>query len=170
MNILLEITEKDLGIDGSERYDKPYLLRKTARAVLLREDGMIALQHMSNLGYYKLPGGGLDPDENIKDALYREIKEEVGCDIEITNELGVTIEYRNYIDLLQISYCYLAKVAGNINQPELTKEEIEEGLIPMWVSFDEAIRLLQLGSTHNDGKFITTRDLAVLLEARRHLR
>jgi len=52
----------------------------------------------------------MNPGETIEENLVREIREEVGADIMILDEIGITIEYRNSANLLQISYCYLAKV------------------------------------------------------------
>lgn len=173
MKILLEISDKDLRMGESERYDKPYVLRKAARAVVIQNDGSIAFQHIAKAGYHKLPGGGVDLGESVEDALRREIQEEVGCAIEIIRDIGVVIEYRNQMkkycgreDELQISYCYIAKSVGEIGKPSFEEAEMADGAAALWISADEALRVLA-SETPDDyqGKFIVKRDAAILKEA-----
>jgi len=166
MKLLLEISDKDVNNGSIERFDKPYTLRKAARAIVVNDKNEIAFQFVSKHNYHKLPGGGIDEGETILQGLKREIKEETGCeDIEIMNEVGMIIEYRNEIDILQISYCYLAKPLGKISKPEYEKEELEGGFEPLWVSIDKAIELLKNDQPDTyDGRFIIKRDLAFLME------
>jgi 8-oxo-dGTP diphosphatase len=173
MKILLEISDKDVSVGEAERYDTPYVLRKAARAIVKRDDGLIAFQHMSNMGHHKLPGGGIEFGESVEDALRREIQEEVGCSIEIIREVGVVIEYRGQMkkycareNILQISYCYIAQVAGEMGEPRFEKGEVAEGAIALWIAPDEALRILESEHPQDyQGKFIVKRDAAILKEA-----
>ncbi len=169
MKILLEISDKEIINGLTERFDKPYVLRKAARAVVFNGKNEIAFQFVSKYNYYKLPGGGVDQEETILEALKREIREETGCeDIKVIDEIGIIIEYRNKFDILQISYCYLAKTLGKIDSPEYDKEEIEEGLESLWVPMDKAINLLRNSNPDDyQGKFIVKRDLAFLEELKK---
>jgi len=167
MKILLEITEKDLGFSETERFDKPYQLRKAARAILIREDGKVAIQNVAHRGFHKIPGGGIDLGENIEQALRREIREESGCEIEIGDPLGMIVEYRNWIDLIQISYCFLAKVVGDIHPIQLTESEIADGMQSLWFSLEEAIAILSSENPEDkEAQFIVKRDLAFLRAAK----
>jgi len=49
----------------------------SARAVIIA-DGKILLNEFSNGEYYNLPGGGVEPDETLRQAVEREIWEETG--------------------------------------------------------------------------------------------
>ncbi len=171
MKVLLEISDKETNNGLPERFDKPYVLRKAARAVVFNERKEMAFQFVSKHNYYKLPGGGVEQGETILDALKREIREEVGCeDIKVINEIGIIIEYRNKFDILQISYCYLAKTLGKIDSPDYDKEEIEEGLESLWVPIDKAINLLRNSKPEDyQGKFIIKRDLFFLEEIEKTL-
>lgn len=167
MKLLLELSDFILGLEEKESYFKNYRVRRAARAVILNTDGTIAMQFTEGRGSHKLPGGGAEEDESIQDALRREIKEEVGCEIEVVEPIGITIEYRKKYELLQISYVYLAKVKGAIGAPQFDEGEVEDGMVSFWTDIDTAISL-----TKNDvpkdyeGKFIQKRDLTILEEAK----
>jgi ADP-ribose pyrophosphatase YjhB (NUDIX family) len=166
MKLIKEIRGRDIGINEEERFDNPYLLRKASRAIVFNNNNEIAFQFASKHKYYKLPGGGIEKGETIEEALKREVLEESGCKIDITDEIGIIIEYRNRFDTLQISYCFLAKVVGEIGNPEYEEMEIDEGLMSIWVPIEKAISLIEEADTDNyQGKFIRERDLLFLKEA-----
>lgn len=169
MKLLLEISEKSIGLGTQERFEKPYILRKAARAIVVYKE-KIAFQYITKKKYYQLPGGGVVHGETLMEALKREILEEVGCEIEISKPVGMIIEYRNKRNLLQISYCYLATSIGKLGKPKLEKAEIREGLQPIWISLEEAIDFMQkMKSKDYSGKFIKKRDLLFLQEAQKIL-
>lgn len=167
MKLLAELSDKDINNGGVERFNKPYTLRKATRAVLFNDKNEIAFQFVSKHNYHKLPGGGINEGENIIEGLKREVREETGCeDLEIVKELGVIVEYRNKIDILQISYCYLAKVKGSISAPQWDTEEIKDKHQSLWLPIDKAIEFLKSDKTNDyQGQFIIKRDLIFLEEA-----
>ena len=170
MKLLKEITDQTIQEGLSESYDKPYRLRKAGRAVLFNGN-KISLQYVSKHNYHKLPGGGVEECETIKEALKREIQEEVGCDIAIKKPIGIVIEYRNKFKLLQISYCYFGEVVGFVGEPVYSETEIAGGFKPIWVTLDEAINLLENDKPNDyQGKFIKIRDLTFLKEAKEILK
>ena len=81
MKLLKEITERSLGVSDKEILEEKFRFRKSARAVLLNDKNEVCLQHVTKWNYYKLPGGGVEIGETVEEALKREMKEEVGCDL-----------------------------------------------------------------------------------------
>lgn len=155
----------------SEEEVKDYRTREAGRAVVFDSDGKVALLHVLNENYYKLPGGGIEEGEDKMTALYRECQEEIGCDVEIINEIGFIIEYRKIFTLKQTSYCYLVKVRGEKGNPDFTESEKEKGFEVVWVSYEEAIKALNESKAVSveGGSYIVPRDLAFLEESRSYL-
>jgi 8-oxo-dGTP diphosphatase len=170
---LLTIKEQDFLPDSPVINTSVFKTRGAARAVLLDNEGQVYLLNVSKHGYHKLPGGGIDEGEEIKQALERELIEEVGCKAVVIAELGIIVEYRNYEDggLEQTSYCYLAKQLGEQQDSALEEGELEEGMFEVKAkNLDEAIALLTNDKPDNlEGRFIKKRDLAFLNAAKEHL-
>ena len=166
MRLLAEISEGSLGIsDQFEQLEHPYRLRKSARAILINENGHIATQYLQNYGYHKLPGGGVDQGESVEEALKREILEEVGCQCEIVKSVGLVIEYRNKYDMIHLSFCYVAKVVGPIGEPQLEEGEIEEGQTTLWLSAEDILEKMKSDIPQKfEGHFILKREIAFLEE------
>jgi len=153
---------KEIYLENDDECSK-YKIRKAARSVALNNDNKIPLLYVSKNEYHKLPGGGIEENEDIETALKREMLEEVGANIEILKEIGVIIEYKNKSEVIQISYCYYSKIVGELCNTDFTEKEKSDGFILKWVTIDEAIELLE-----NDkpidymGGFIRKRDLEFL--------
>ena len=152
----------------SEEEVRGYRTREAGRAVVFDEEGNVALLHVSKENYYKLPGGGIEDGEDKISALYRECQEEIGCDVEIINELGYIVEHRKIFTLKQTSYCYLAKVKGPKGKPDFTESKKAKGFEVVWLSYEEAIRVLNESRAVSieGGSYIVPRDIAFIEEAR----
>lgn len=62
--------------DNSRHND--YLFRVSLKAVILNDEGKVLIVKETGRDWWDTPGGGLDHGETIKDALIRELDEEVG--------------------------------------------------------------------------------------------
>lgn len=152
----------------AEEEAKEYRLREAVRAVVLDEEGNVALLHVTKENYYKLPGGGIEEAEDKMLALTRECKEEIGCNIEVLTEVGFIIEHRRIFSLKQISFCYLAKVRGQKEKPDFTESEKENGFEQVWLPFERALKVLsESKATCMEGSsYIVPRDTKFLKEAK----
>lgn len=147
MKLIRTITEHDFHRQTNPDTWPSFKERLGARAVMINENYEIALMHVSNWNYYKLPGGGIDEGESIEQALRRELHEEAGVDeIEILAEIGEIDEIREEMMKKSIHYCYLVKLIGALSAPKQTDKELEEGYQIIWAkNLDEAIRLVESG-------------------------
>ena len=163
MKLITELTNKDVSLKNKKVSE--YRVRKAARAVVFGKDGKVAILHASKHGYHKIAGGGIESGENIKIALAREIYEETGCTAIVKDEVGMIIEYRDDIKLLQINYCYIAYVK-KYGEPHFTKSEKDEGFELEWLTANEAIKKFKKDKLWQYGaKFMSKRDSMFLREA-----
>jgi len=172
MNTILTLTDQDFNPDASAGDRENYYRRGAARAIVRDNVGAIAIMHAAKAGYYKLPGGGINDGEETVAALHREILEEVGAKISVTGEIGIVHEYRDFCQMEQTSYAYMATVEGELGAPELTEKELTDGFEVVWVdSVDKGIELIKTTLARDDIglKFMAKRDLAILEAAKKLL-
>lgn len=164
MRLIKEIFNKDLGLISNKK-DRVYNLRRAARVVLVNEENKIALLNVSNEGYHKLPGGGIEKDETIEAAAFREVEEETGYKMELQEKIGLIIEYSDNNNLMQLSFAYKGKVKEK-SVSTLSKEEIEQGIKLEWFTYEDAVKTLKSENPEiYYGKFIVNRDLCFIEEA-----
>ena len=90
-------------------------IREIARAIVLDEDGNVALHLIhrddmfGNQWYYETPGGGVDEGEAPEEAVVRECEEELGYRVEILSFLGDVLDYYNKIGRENHNHYYLCK-------------------------------------------------------------
>ena len=99
-------------------------------AIIKDGDRILATQrgYGEHKGFWEFPGGKIEPGENHQQALSREIKEELGIDININNFV-LTVEYQ-YPTFHLTMHCY---------QCSTTAESIElhEHLSAKWITKEE---------------------------------
>lgn len=144
-----------------------YNVRNAVRIVLFDGNGRVLMVSAPKLGYYKLPGGGIERGESKRHALIRETREEVGATFRITGTVGTTVEWRNKWHLRQTSYCYTGRIVTK-GSTRLTQEERERGFRSIWFpTIDAAIAAVNRAVTKEyEGTFIKRRELAFLKHTR----
>ncbi len=69
--------------------DASTLVRVGVGVIVQDQQGHILLEKRSDCGLWGLPGGRIEPGESIMGAALREVKEETGLTVSITQLLGV---------------------------------------------------------------------------------
>ncbi len=167
MELIKEIWEHEI-IEGKEfDPDFRYKVRKAARAIIIGQDNKIPLVYASRDQFHKIPGGGIEPDEDIETGLRREVLEESGCEIENIKPIGIIIEYRNKFKQVHINYCFLADLKGQPKDPEFTDKEKEEGFKVTWTDIEEGLALFKKDQPRSYlGEFVKVRDCEFLKKAK----
>ncbi|MBM6958065.1 NUDIX domain-containing protein [Lactobacillus gallinarum] len=111
-------------------------------------------------------GGGVEAGEDLETALRRELKEELGAEVEIMHKIGIVSDYYNLIHRHNINNYYLCKVTS-FGEKHLTKDEIEDfHLSTLRLSYRDAEKEYQKCAETKIGKLIADRELPVLRRAK----
>lgn len=111
-------------------------------------------------------GGGVEQGEELFKAIKRELKEELGVEVDIVCKIGVVSDYYNLIHRHNINNYFLCKVQS-FGEKNLTKDEIERfHLSTLKMRFEEAIEEYDKCSDTKLGRLIANRELPVLKRAK----
>lgn len=117
--------------------------RPTGKAVVFDHDDNVALVGNAVNSFYLLPGGGIDSDESPEEGIKRECLEEIGCTVELVQNLGIVEDYRIRDKKHCINHCYTAKLLGEKGSLALTEDEAKNGMHVIWVPIKEAVEILE---------------------------
>lgn len=119
--------------------------RPSARGIILNGN-IIALVYSKKENYYKFPGGGIKENEDMKSALIREVREEVGLNVipESIIEFGSVMRRQksNYSPdtvFEQENFYFFCKTESQISEQNLDDYEKEAEFILKYVNIDKAI-------------------------------
>lgn len=111
--------------------------RNRAVAIVLKDDALLVIHRLSEgQEYYTLPGGGVEQDETIEQAVVREVSEEASLNIELGRRV-----YEHHYDDGTSQFFYLCHYASGIPQLAFNAPERQEkhGELhqPMWLTLDQ---------------------------------
>lgn len=113
------------------------LKKEKSCGCIIIKNNKVLLVYEKNMNFWGFPKGHMEKGENEIETALREVKEEVGLDVEIDNEKRYVLNYnvRNEIDKTTVLY-----VASPKNEKIVMQEsEIEDA---KWCDFEEALNTL----------------------------
>lgn len=111
-------------------------------------------------------GGGVEENEELLDAIKRELKEELGVEVDVVCKIGVVSDYYNLIHRHNINNYFLCKVKS-FGDKKLTKEEMDDfHLSTLRLSYEEACKEYEYRANSKLGKLISNRELPILHRAK----
>ena len=112
-------------------------------------------------------GGGVEPGEDLHTAILRELREELGVEVDILCKIGVVSDYYNLIHRHNMNNYYLCRIKA-FGEKELTQDDIEKfHLSTLKLTYEEAIAEYETCSGTRLGKLIANREMPVLQQAKR---
>jgi 8-oxo-dGTP pyrophosphatase MutT (NUDIX family) len=110
---------------GSGRKDS--LIRVTLKAVILDDEGRVLVVKEHGRDWWDIPGGGIDHGETIKEALARELFEEVSLngDFEYETLLAEDPRYLESLNLYQMRLTFIVKPDSMIFKNGSDGDEIQ---------------------------------------------
>lgn len=138
--------------------NKKIISRLAVKAIIKNKNQILMVK--TNKGDYKLPGGGVSKNENLENALKREVLEETGYNIKYIKEKIIVVkELKN--DIYEInsifemkSIYYLCEINKNRSEQKLDLYEKLLNFSPIWINWENAlnenIKLFNLKNKNNN--------------------
>lgn len=105
--------------------------RQIVRAIVVDDEQnfyFVKVQRDDDFGkgtFIETSGGGVEAGEDLTTALKRELKEELGANVDILCKIGVVSDYYNLIHRHNINNYFLCKI-NSFGKKHLTQAEIED--------------------------------------------
>lgn len=114
-------------------------------------------------------GGGVEADEDLSEAIKRELLEELGAEVEVVGKIGVVSDYYNLIHRHNVNNYFLCHVVS-FGERHLTEDEINKyHLTTLKLRFDEAVAEYERCRGSKLGRIIGNRELPILMRAKEML-
>lgn len=171
----MQIFNEEINVDlRDEEWPLDYIDhdRMIARAIVFDDEGyfyFVRVDRDDDFGkavFAETAGGGVEEGEDLRDAVLRELKEELGVTAEILCKIGVVSDYYNLIHRHNINNYYLCK-AISFGNNSLTRDEIEcFHLSTLKLKYEDAVKEYNLRSSTKLGRLVANRELPILQKAK----
>lgn len=149
--------------------------REIVRAIVFDDEGyfyFVRAERDDDFGKATLietAGGGVEKGEELQDAIQRELKEELGANVEILCKIGVVSDYYNLIHRHNINNYYLCK-AVTFGEKNLMQDEIEcFHLSTLKLKYEQAMDEYKRCACTKLGRLVANRELPILQHAKKIL-
>ena len=146
--------------------------RVVVRAVVVDADGYFFFNRLEREDIFchgtviETAGGGVETGEELEDALRRELKEELGAEVEILAKIGVVSDDYNLIHRHNINHFYLCRATA-FGATHMTAAEVNAfHLSTLKLTYDEAVAEYERNAATALGRLIAARELPILHRAK----
>ncbi len=146
--------------------------RQIVRAIVFDDLGWLYFtrasrdDHFGKATLIETSGGGVEKGEDLLHAIHRELKEELGAEVEVVAKIGVVSDYYNLIHRHNINHYYLCR-AASFGEKHLMPDEIEQfHLSTLRLTYDQAEAEYRRLACTPIGRLIADRELPVLERAK----
>ena len=164
--IYLELRDEEWPFDYTDHN------RMIVRAIVVDDEGyfyFVRADRDDDFGravVIETAGGGVEPGEDLSEAIKRELNEELGAEVEVICKIGVVSDYYNLIHRHNINNFYLCR-AVSFGEKMLTDDEINYfHLSTLRLTYDEAIQEYAKNRDSMLGRIIANRELSILIRAK----
>lgn len=110
-------------------------------------------------------GGGVEQGEDLITAIKRELKEELGVQVDVVCKIGVVSDYYNLIHRHNINHYFLCQI-NSFGEKNLTIDEIESfHLSTLKLTYDKAVSEYKNRTNTKLGRLVANRELPILKRA-----
>ena len=146
--------------------------RQIVRAIVFDDEGWFYFVRASRDDQFgkaaliETSGGGVEQGEDLLSAIHRELREELGAEVEVVAKIGVISDYYNLIHRHNVNHYFLCR-ATSFGEKHLMPDEIEAlHLSTLRLTFEEAEAEYERRACTPIGRLIAARELPVLKRAR----
>ena len=110
---------------------------------IIKQENKFLIMRVNKTPYYHIPGGHIEIGEDSKQAVIREIKEEIGCDVKEAKLFSIEENFwtRNNKKCHGIEFFYIIKPKQQLQMQDCEKIENDKGeeklLHFKWVTLEE---------------------------------
>jgi len=147
--------------------------RQIVRAICFDDDGFfyfVRADRDDDFGkavVIETAGGGVEAGEDLHTAVKRELREELGAEVEIICKIGLVSDYYNLIHRHNLNHYFLCRIRS-FGSRHLTKDEIEAyHLSTLKLPYEAAVSEYEKCRNSRLGRLIANRELPVLKSAHR---